>query len=276
MRKPCGKSVNRILVVSSRHFHSCRECTVACPEFTPTMTLATSPPLPMLYVSLRMQLCCGSALYNRERSSFLHPLPQSLRMVFRFMGSEQGMMLSSLPPNADGNNVLGSRMYNGRRTLAKAYVRAGDICLKYKDDTLGLPHTRVRCLSQMFRWFTDENNFLSCMGYKPSLVGAWLPLHSGCCLSSALAGGWVMDYLITPILGLLPSKIQENLGPVARDLIGSKANKYLDEWLAKGPPPLQWFWSWSIGKVYVHLTQYLAQFFAQLNVRNFINLKEPT
>lgn len=172
-----------------------------------------------------------------------------------FLGGVQAMFMSGQKPPPDGNNLIGSTNYNGRRTLAKAYIRAGDICLKYKNDNVTLPHTRVRCLSQQFRWFSDEASFLTCMNFDPANIGEKLYKN-----------------LFSPLLGMLPGNLRTHIGPEIASFLGEYSGRRLDHLLANGPPLIGWYWRVTFGALYRHGTRYLNTFFDRLDIRNMLQM----
>jgi len=97
------------------------------------------------------------------------------------MGDDEGTRLAGVNPSLA--KVQGAFSIGSKTTLKKAYKRAYDFCLKYETrkkinplvkEEGYYPPSRVRCLSQQFRWATDESNMVLCSGMDPNAIGRFL------------------------------------------------------------------------------------------------------
>lgn len=183
------------------------------------------------------------------------------RSVNPFGSGSQGFTLQYLPPPSDGetgSSAVGGGHYSGRATLSKAYITTSDICLRYRNEANERPPSRVRCLSQQFRWFADESSLLICMSWTPDQLGKL-----------------IIDSLIKPLLKLLPGNVERLFGPTLDDVsesLGRDVVAYVDHFLRKGPPVpiLRPIWEKTIGRFYIEATDFLHEFFSGVNIRQIL------
>lgn len=93
------------------------------------------------------------------------------------------------------------------------------------------------------------------MGYNPTDVG-----------------DLITDYLIVPVLDMLPGELSKYLGPPVRAFIGSKAMGKLDAALSRGPH--LWPWKWTFGSIYRFVMSQF-KYIAQKDLRNYLTSANP-
>jgi len=106
---------------------------------------------------------------------------------------------------------------------SKAHKHTGDMCINYGwNDTYGeetqgyMPRTRVRCMSGMYRSFSDPTMAAPCLG-----------------LSLSGMGKFILD-MLAPILKMIPGNLYASFGPAMAGIIGMMIGDALDVFLARG------------------------------------------
>jgi len=133
------------------------------------------------------------------------------RAVQPYMGGSYGLILAAF--------------ISGKESLRlDGYKRTGDICLQYTDgaynqargvyenSTRKLPPSKIRCLSQQFRWGSDASTMVACMN-----------------LDGAVLGRNIRNLMLTPMLKLLPGGLNDYIGPQIDTLLGGHTKKMLQE-----------------------------------------------
>jgi len=160
-----------------------------------------------------------------------------------YYGGSNGVILANLPGGTDEN-------------MLKAHQKTGDICIRYglndkfaEEADPFLPPTRVRCLSEQFRFFSDEVNMAICMGYEPSKIGKIF-----------------MDKFLIPLLTIMPGGLSNFIGPAFAGIIGMYAMEALDAALSNLP--------FFFGKIYAGICS-LFLGWTQFNFRNILTTWNP-
>jgi hypothetical protein len=117
--------------------------------------------------------------YGKSKILGFNTKAQYMKYMIKKTRIENSVLAQFITRWARPTHPLGSSLESrrvaesyGGNTFAhdSAYQTAGDVCLRYKDGSTGLPPTRIRCASQQFYWATDKMNLAVCVGYNPGDV----------------------------------------------------------------------------------------------------------
>lgn len=123
-------------------------------------------------------------------------------------------------------------------------------CLNYTADADGyLPFTRIRCLSQQYRWGSDEVNPFTCAGTDPTTF-----THT------------IVNHLIIPVCNLIPG-FGSMLGVSLGNFIADTGPEIFDKTLSLMP--------FGLGTIYTEL-DYFITMWTTVSFRNLFTQHKPT